>query len=145
MLYAIISNPGMAGLDLGKAIGMEHRSSVDSNIRRLIRQGMIEDRREREGRAIPTTFTRHRRASISGIQSNHRGFMVSSGAGVTTNPVQSLGAHTMQRCVKANYSVCGIARGRLLCQRSSEKNWCEPAKRFHHVSADAQGIGPQAE
>jgi DNA-binding MarR family transcriptional regulator len=53
MLYAIISNPGMAGLDLGKAIGMEHRSSVDSNIRRLIRQGMIEDRRVKHGRAIP--------------------------------------------------------------------------------------------
>lgn len=53
MLYILIGNPGMTGLDLGKATGFGNRSSVDSNIRRLIRHGLIEDRRERFGQAIP--------------------------------------------------------------------------------------------
>lgn len=53
MLYILIGNPGMTGLDLGKAVGFGHRSSVDSNIRRLLRHGLIEDRRERFGQAIP--------------------------------------------------------------------------------------------
>lgn len=53
MLYMVIGNPGITGLDLGKAVGFGHRSSVDSNIRRLIRLGLIEDRRERFGQAIP--------------------------------------------------------------------------------------------
>ena len=56
LLYIVLGNPGMSGLDLGKAIGFGHRSSIDSNIRRMIRLGMIEDHRERHARAIPNNL-----------------------------------------------------------------------------------------
>ena len=46
VLYAIICNPGISGVDVAHKIGVEFRSNVNSQITRLIRGKMIEDRRE---------------------------------------------------------------------------------------------------
>ncbi len=47
-LYAIMGTPAMSGIDLAKMLGFGHRSAVNSNITRLLRQGLIEDRRKNE-------------------------------------------------------------------------------------------------
>lgn len=52
-LYVIQAKPGIFGLDLAHMVGQPHRSGVDSNIRRLIDRGLIEDRRERAMKATP--------------------------------------------------------------------------------------------
>lgn len=46
VLYCIIRNPGISGVDVAHKIGVEFRSNVNSQITRLIRGKMIEDRRE---------------------------------------------------------------------------------------------------
>lgn len=53
LLYAIISNPGISGWDAGKMIGIQARSSVQTGLARMIKRGLIEDRRESEGKGIP--------------------------------------------------------------------------------------------
>lgn len=53
-LYVIQAQPGISGLDLAHMVGQPHRSGVQSNIHRLIARGLIEDRRERSKKAIPS-------------------------------------------------------------------------------------------
>lgn len=53
-LYVIQAKPGISGLDLAHMVGQPHRSGVQSNIHRLIDRGLIEDRRERSKKAIPS-------------------------------------------------------------------------------------------
>lgn len=56
VLYTVIANPGINGNDVTKAIGVQDRSSLQSAFHRLERLGMIEDRRERVSKAVPTIF-----------------------------------------------------------------------------------------
>jgi DNA-binding MarR family transcriptional regulator len=53
VLYTVMTNPGIMGLEVAHKLGLENRSSVISNINRLIREGMIEDRRQKARRANP--------------------------------------------------------------------------------------------
>lgn len=53
LLYTIIANPGINGLDAAKVIGIEARSSVQFGLARMAKRGLIEDRRESEGKGIP--------------------------------------------------------------------------------------------
>lgn len=53
LFYTIIANPGINGWDAGKLIGIEARSSVQFGLARMIKRGLIEDRREQEGKGIP--------------------------------------------------------------------------------------------
>jgi DNA-binding MarR family transcriptional regulator len=53
VLFTIISRPGINGVECTQASGLENRSSLQSNIYRLIRRGLIEDRREQEHKGIP--------------------------------------------------------------------------------------------
>jgi len=46
--------PGCCGNDLVVALRLPSRSSVQANIPKLIRRGMIDDLRAREGSAIPS-------------------------------------------------------------------------------------------
>lgn len=55
-LYIVISNPGINGLDFARTLNIENRSAVDSNIRRLITQGLIEDRRAKNRKAEPNSL-----------------------------------------------------------------------------------------
>ena len=50
----LLKNPGLCGNDLVTYLRLPSRSSVQGNIPKLIRRGMIEDRRHREGQAIPS-------------------------------------------------------------------------------------------
>lgn len=52
-LYIVIHNPGINGLDFARALNIENRSAVSSNIQRLITNGFIEDRRRRLRKAEP--------------------------------------------------------------------------------------------
>ena len=56
ILYAIITHPGVNGNDVTKLIGMQDRSSLQNGFQRLERLGLIEDRRERASKAVPTIF-----------------------------------------------------------------------------------------
>lgn len=56
VLYTIMAKPGVNGNDITKAIGIQDRSSLQSAFRRLERLGMIEDRRRRISKAVPTIF-----------------------------------------------------------------------------------------
>lgn len=53
LLYTIISNPGINGWDAGKMIGIAERSSVQFGLARMIKRGLIEDRREVEHKGVP--------------------------------------------------------------------------------------------
>lgn len=53
MLYTIIANPGINGLDAAKLIGIAERSSVQLCLARLIKRGFIEDRRDAETKGVP--------------------------------------------------------------------------------------------
>jgi DNA-binding MarR family transcriptional regulator len=53
LLYTIIANPGINGLDAAKVIGIENRSSVQFGFARMVKRGLIEDRRETDGKGIP--------------------------------------------------------------------------------------------
>jgi DNA-binding MarR family transcriptional regulator len=54
VLYCVIQNPGTAGNEISKKLGLENRSSIASNLQRLIREGYIEDHREVRRKANPT-------------------------------------------------------------------------------------------
>lgn len=56
VLYAVMSKPGINGNDVTKMIGHEDRSGLQAGFERLMRHGLIEDRRERWGKAVPTIF-----------------------------------------------------------------------------------------
>lgn len=53
LLYTIIANPGINGWDAAKVIGIEARSSVQFGLARMVKRGLIEDRREYESKGIP--------------------------------------------------------------------------------------------
>lgn len=53
LLYTIISNPGINGWDAGRLIGIAERSSVQFGLARMMKRGLIEDRREVEGKGVP--------------------------------------------------------------------------------------------
>jgi DNA-binding MarR family transcriptional regulator len=53
VLYAIMGNPGASGQDLMHKLGMKDRSAIASNLARLERQGLIEDRRAEKKKAVP--------------------------------------------------------------------------------------------
>lgn len=54
VLYVVIENPGTSGVEIANKLGMKERSSIASNINRLIRGGYIEDHREERRKANPT-------------------------------------------------------------------------------------------
>lgn len=53
ILYTIIRNPGISGMEIVDKIGLKNRSNVTLNIARLIRCNFIEDRREAARKANP--------------------------------------------------------------------------------------------
>lgn len=56
ILDCIINQPGQCGNDIVLALGLHCRSSIQANLPKLIKHGMIEDHRLREGQAIPGQF-----------------------------------------------------------------------------------------
>lgn len=52
VLYAIMANPGSAGLDIATKLGVRDRSAIASNLLRLEREGLIEDRRLQRKKAV---------------------------------------------------------------------------------------------
>jgi DNA-binding MarR family transcriptional regulator len=56
VLYTVIRNPGISGVEIAGKLGLENRSSIASNITRLIREGYIEDRREHRRKANPAVL-----------------------------------------------------------------------------------------
>lgn len=45
VLYYIKHNPGTNGISMSRALGLGNRSTIQDNVKRLERLGMIEDRR----------------------------------------------------------------------------------------------------
>jgi DNA-binding MarR family transcriptional regulator len=54
ILYVVMENPGISGIDITKKLGIKDRSAIASNLRRLERESYIEDRREIRSKAVPT-------------------------------------------------------------------------------------------
>jgi DNA-binding MarR family transcriptional regulator len=54
VLYAVLRSPGISGVEISKKLGFPNRSSISSNVTRLIREGYIEDHREERRKANPT-------------------------------------------------------------------------------------------
>jgi len=54
ILDCVRHHPGCCGKDLVTYLKLPGRSSVQANIPKLIRWGYLEDRRRREGNAIPS-------------------------------------------------------------------------------------------
>lgn len=50
VLWTISKNPGIAGNDIPRKLGLKTRSQVQHAIKRLLDQNLIEDRRERTGK-----------------------------------------------------------------------------------------------
>ena len=53
VLYAIMQQPGISGIDISKKLGFADRSSVATNLLRLEREGYISDHREVRSKANP--------------------------------------------------------------------------------------------
>lgn len=53
-LYAVIANPGLDANSIRIQMGIKVRGQVQSNIWRLIRHGLIEDRRTENRKAVAT-------------------------------------------------------------------------------------------
>lgn len=56
VLYAIISKPGISGIELTNTLGLPNRSNIQSNVDRLQREGYIEDRRLKPLKAHAAMF-----------------------------------------------------------------------------------------
>lgn len=56
VLYCIIENPGIAGNEIAVKLGLENRSSIASNLLRLIREGYVEDHRTVRRKANPAVM-----------------------------------------------------------------------------------------
>lgn len=54
ILYVVIENPGISGIDITKKLGIKDRSAIASNLHRLERENYLEDRRETRTKAVPT-------------------------------------------------------------------------------------------
>ena len=52
ILYVIIQKPGSSGIEISTKLGIKDRSAIASNLRRLEREGYIEDRRETRTKAV---------------------------------------------------------------------------------------------
>lgn len=55
-LYTIIARPGINGIEITHALGLQERSSLQFAFARLIRLGLIEDRREHAVQAVSAQF-----------------------------------------------------------------------------------------
>lgn len=53
VLYTIIQQPGISGIDVTTKLGLPDRSSIASNLLRLEREGYISDHRETRSKANP--------------------------------------------------------------------------------------------
>lgn len=53
VLYAIIRQPSISGIEVTNKLGLPDRSAIASNLLRLEREGYIEDRREVRSKANP--------------------------------------------------------------------------------------------
>lgn len=53
VLYVIIENAGCSGIEISNKLGIKDRSSIASNINRLMREGYIEDHRKERRKANP--------------------------------------------------------------------------------------------
>lgn len=56
VLYAISRQPGAMGQEVAKKLGYEHRSALQSGLRRLTAEKLIEDRRARIDQQTPNSF-----------------------------------------------------------------------------------------
>ena len=56
ILYSISAFPGESGSDIVTRLELHSRSSVQGNLPKLIKYGMIIDTRLREGQAIPSKY-----------------------------------------------------------------------------------------
>lgn len=56
ILWAIRENPGMMGRELSTKIGLESRSCAQDGLQRLMRRGLIEDRRLTFDQRTPNDF-----------------------------------------------------------------------------------------
>jgi len=56
ILYVIIESPGISGIEITTKLGIRERSAIASNLRRLEREGYIEDRREIRSKAVPAVL-----------------------------------------------------------------------------------------
>lgn len=56
LLWWIVEHPGWNGQDIAHAVGIKNRSSVQSCFPRMIRRGLIEDRRPTERQAVPAVY-----------------------------------------------------------------------------------------
>lgn len=56
ILHSIAVHPGQCGSDIVTRLKLHSRSSVQSNLPKLIKHGLIIDEREREGQAIPSQY-----------------------------------------------------------------------------------------
>lgn len=56
ILYVVIENPGISGIEITKKLGIKDRSAIASNLHRLERENYIEDRRETRTKAVPTVL-----------------------------------------------------------------------------------------
>lgn len=53
VLYTVMENPGISGVEISNKLGYANRSSISSNVTRLIRDGYLEDHREERRKANP--------------------------------------------------------------------------------------------
>ena len=53
ILWAVSKTPGAMGIDISNKLGFDSRSAVQLGIARLIKRGMIEDRRVEKEQKIP--------------------------------------------------------------------------------------------
>lgn len=56
VLYTVICNPGTSGVEIATKLGFENRSSISSNVNRLIRDGYLEDHRAQRRKANPAVL-----------------------------------------------------------------------------------------
>lgn len=56
ILYTIITNPGICGLDVAVKLGIPNRSGVDLGLKRLLSEHYIEDKRSVSQKAVPSAF-----------------------------------------------------------------------------------------
>lgn len=56
VLYTIIENPGISGVEISNKLGLPDRSSIASNLVRLEREGYTEDKREIRRKAHAAVF-----------------------------------------------------------------------------------------
>lgn len=56
VLYTVMRHPGISGVEIAHKLGFENRSSISSNVNRLIRDGYLEDHRAQRRKANPAVL-----------------------------------------------------------------------------------------